>query len=234
MDENAVTVRGLTKVFGTGEGAVHALRGVDVDIARGEILFLSGPSGSGKTTLVSIIGCVLSASAGQVRLFGRDVTKLDERALAAVRLDTIGFVFQGHNLIASLTALENVRLPLLMRGVPVPEANLRAAGELIRVGLEGKLDRKPRDLSGGQKQRVAIARAVVGRPPLVLADEPTASLDATSGREVMEILTTLAREQGTTVAVVTHDNRIYGFADRRISIEDGRIVETLKHEELAA
>jgi putative ABC transport system ATP-binding protein len=218
---SALVLRGVTKVFGAGAEAVHALRGIDLDVPAGQVLYLTGPSGSGKTTLVSIIGCVLGATAGSVRVLGHEVTALQEKALAQLRLDAIGFVFQGHNLIASLPALHNVRLPLLMRGVPVDDADELARDALVRVGLADKLMRRPGDLSGGQKQRVAVARAIVGRPRLLLADEPTASLDAKSGHEVMEILTALAREQGATVAVVTHDSRILQFADRIVAIEDG-------------
>ncbi len=219
----AVEVRGLVKVFGTGPAAVHALRGVDLIVPPGELLFLTGPSGSGKTTLLSIVGCVLSPSDGLVRVLGQEVGALDERALAAFRLEALGFVFQGHNLVASLSALENVRLPLLLQGVHPREAEARAAEMLARVGLAEKRGRKPRDLSGGQKQRVAIARALVAAPPLVLADEPTASLDAKSGQEVMELLAAMAAEGGHTVVVVTHDSRIFHFADRTVAIEDGRL-----------
>ncbi len=202
---------------------MHALRGVDLEVPKGERLFLTGPSGSGKTTLLSILGCVLRPTDGAVEVLGHDVRSLDERALSAFRLGSLGFIFQGHNLIASLSARENVRLPLLLQGVPVEEAEARAAEELRRVGLGAKLEARPRDLSGGQKQRIAIARATVGRPPLILADEPTASLDAKSGQEVMELLTEISRERGSTALVVTHDNRIFHFSDRIIAIEDGRI-----------
>lgn len=224
MTDVAIEMKGVTKVFGTGDAAVHALRGIDLSVARGEILFLTGPSGSGKTTLLSILGCVLRPTGGDVTVLGRSVTSLAERELAAFRLAELGFVFQGHNLIASLTSRENVRLPLLLQGVAADDAEARAARELTRVGLASKLHRKPRDLSGGEKQRVAIARAVIARPRLVLADEPTASLDASSGREVMDILASLARERGHTVLVVTHDNRIFDFADRTVAIEDGHLL----------
>jgi putative ABC transport system ATP-binding protein len=220
----AVEVLDLVKVFGSGPAAVHALRGVDLVVPAGELLFLTGPSGSGKTTLLSILGCVLSPSGGVVRVLGEEIGALDDRALAAFRLQALGFVFQGHNLIASLSALENVRLPLLLQGVDAHEAEARAAEMLARVGLAAQRGRKPRELSGGQKQRVAIARALVGMPPLVLADEPTASLDAKSGQEVMELLAAMAEEGGHTVVVVTHDNRIFHFADRTVAIEDGRLV----------
>lgn len=220
---SAIRIRGVTKVFGEGSSAMHALRGVDLDVPKGERLFLTGPSGSGKTTLLSILGCVLRPTDGEVEVLGHDVRGLDEKAISAFRLLSLGFIFQGHNLISSLTAIQNVRLPLLLQGVEVDEARARAAEELRRVGLEKKLDSRPRDLSGGQKQRIAIARATVGRPPLILADEPTASLDAKSGLEVMELLTEITRERGSTALVVTHDNRIFHFSDRIVAIEDGRI-----------
>lgn len=222
---SAITTRGLTKRYGTGENAFLALKGVDIDIAAGEVVFISGPSGSGKTTLLSILGCVLSPTDGAVNVLGKDITKMSERRLADFRLNSIGFIFQGFNLIASQDALGNVRLPQMLRGVSSGVAMKLAAEELETVGLGNKLDRLPRDLSGGQRQRVAIARATVGRPPLILADEPTASLDASSGRDVMELLTKMARERHTTVVVVTHDNRIYHYADRLIAIEDGQLVK---------
>jgi len=220
---DAIRISDVTKVFGEGGAAVHALRGIDLAVAPGEMLFITGPSGSGKTTLLSVLGCVLRPTAGSVEVLGRDVTALGEAEISLFRRHQLGFIFQGHNLLASLTALENVRMPLMLQGVPAAEATARAAAELARVGLEKKQDRKPNELSGGQKQRVAIARAVVARPPLILADEPTASLDAQSGLEVMALLTELARERHHTVLVVTHDNRIFRFADRMVSIEDGRL-----------
>jgi putative ABC transport system ATP-binding protein len=225
QDDVAIRVRGLTRQFGTGDTAFLALRGIDLDVGRGEVLFVSGPSGSGKTTLLSIMGCLLAPTDGTALVLGQDVGKLPERKLATLRLRSLGFVFQGHNLLASLDALSNVRLPLMLQGVHAREANERAAEELAAVGLGDRMGHLPRDLSGGQRQRVAIARATVGRPPLLFADEPTASLDAKSGAEVMELMTRLARDRGTTVVVVTHDNRIYSYADRRVSIEDGRVAK---------
>ena len=223
MSHFAIEARAVTKIYGSGGAAVPALRGVDLHVVRGEMLFLTGPSGSGKTTLLSILGCVLRPSSGQVQVMGAAIAQLTDTQLAAFRLRSLGFVFQGHNLIASLSAVQNVRLPLLLQGVERSEAHARAAQELSQVGLVDKMDKKPGDLSGGQKQRVAIARALVTQPPLVLADEPTASLDAKSGRGVMELLTDLARQRGTTVVVVTHDNRIFDFADRTVAIEDGQL-----------
>jgi putative ABC transport system ATP-binding protein len=196
---------------------------VDLSARPGEFVMLSGPSGSGKTTLLSIIGCVLSPTSGDVQLFGRNVGKTRESELPALRLAYVGFVFQGHNLLASLTAGENVALPLELRGASRREARREAEQILARVGLGHRMKSKPRDLSGGERQRVAIARALAGSPPLVLADEPTAALDAGNGRKVTELLRTLAKEHGHTVLVVTHDNRIFDLADRIVHMEDGMI-----------
>jgi putative ABC transport system ATP-binding protein len=220
---SGVELRAVTKTYGSGATAYQALRGVDLTARPGEFVMLSGPSGSGKTTLLSIIGCVLSATSGQVRLFDKDVSRARESALPALRLAYVGFVFQGHNLLAASTARENVALPLELRGFSRRDARRQAEDLLTRVGMGHRLDGKPRDLSGGERQRVAIARALAGRPPLVLADEPTASLDATNGRRITELLRALAKEHGHTVLVVTHDNRIFDLADRIVHIEDGLI-----------
>jgi putative ABC transport system ATP-binding protein len=222
---DAIVTHGLTKRYGEGENAFLALRGIDLTVPKGEVLFVTGPSGSGKTTLLSILGCVLAPTDGQALVLGNDVGALKERELAAFRRRSLGFIFQGHNLLASQDAIGNVRLPLMLNGVMPGEALARSVAELEAVGLGAKVDRLPRDLSGGQRQRVAIARATVGRPELILADEPTASLDAKSGQDVMDLLTRLARERGTTVLVVTHDNRIFHYADRVVAIEDGALVE---------
>lgn len=224
--EWAVSARGLTKVFGEGQLAYHALRGIDIDVARGEFMMLAGPSGSGKTTLLSIVGCVLSATSGSLELFGRDVTQLKPNVLSRLRLEQIGFVFQGHNLIASLPARDNVALVLRMQGHAKRDAYRRAEILLDRVGLGDKLGALPAQMSGGQRQRVAIARALVAEPPIILADEPTAALDAESGLTVTDLLRRLSRERGHTVMVVTHDNRIFHLADRMVHIEDGRIATT--------
>jgi len=224
--ERAVDVRGLRKVYGTGAVAFEALKGIDFHADAGEFVMLSGPSGSGKTTLLSILGCVLQPTEGVVSLFGRDVAAVREAELPAIRLGLIGFVFQGFNLIASLSAGENIALVLKLRGWSPRDAKREAASILASVGMGDKVDSLPRDLSGGQKQRVAIARAVAGRPPLLLADEPTANLDGHTGLQVTEMLKDLARAHGSTVVVVTHDNRIFHLADRRVHIEDGHIQET--------
>jgi putative ABC transport system ATP-binding protein len=222
---SGVELRAVTKTYGSGQTAYQALRGVDLVARPGEFVMLSGPSGSGKTTLLSIIGCVLSATSGQIRLFDQDVSKAKESSLPALRLSYVGFVFQGHNLLASSTACENVALPLELRGVATSAARRQAEELLERVGMGHRMNNKPRDLSGGERQRVAIARALAGSPPLVLADEPTAALDAKNGRKVTELLRTLAKEHGHTVLVVTHDNRIFDLADRIVHIEDGLIRE---------
>ena len=222
--EMAIDARGVRKVFGKGALAFEALKGVDFRVGHGEFVMLAGPSGSGKTTLLSILGCVLSATSGEVHLLDEKISGLHESELPRIRTEYIGFIFQGNNLIASLTATENVALQLELRGVDTPAATLEARELLEKVGLGDKLDRKPMELSGGQRQRVAIARALAGKPPVVLADEPTAALDAENGRLVTEILRELAREQGNTVVVVTHDNRIFHLADRMVYIEDGLIV----------
>ncbi|MGE0784735.1 MAG: ABC transporter ATP-binding protein [Sandaracinaceae bacterium] len=222
-DGPAIAARGVTKIYGKGPLAFRALRGVDFEAAPGEFVMLEGPSGSGKTTLLSILGCVLSATDGEVRIYDEVISGKKERELPRLRLEYIGFIFQGHNLIASLDARENVALPLEMRGYTKRDAREEAERVLIRVGLEDKLEKKPGELSGGQRQRVAVARALAGSPPIVLADEPTASLDATTGLAVTEMLRDLAKERGHTVVVVTHDNRIFHLADRIVHIEDGEI-----------
>ena len=221
----AVEVTQLGKTYGSGATAFTALRDVNMRVEPGEFIMLEGPSGSGKTTLLSILGCVLSPTTGQVKLFGEDVSGRKDSELPQLRLSYIGFVFQGHNLVASLTARENIALVLQLRGWSVPAAHKEAGRLLEQVGLPGKAESKPGDLSGGQRQRVAIARALAGGPPLILADEPTAALDAENGLKVTEILRELAREQGRTVLVVTHDNRIFHLADRILHIEDGRMRE---------
>ncbi|MBK9030575.1 MAG: ABC transporter ATP-binding protein [Myxococcales bacterium] len=221
----AVDARAIGKVFGEGALAFRALDQVDFQVSTGELVMLVGPSGSGKTTLLSILGCVLSASEGELALFGERISGRKERELPVLRRALIGFVFQGHNLIAALSALDNVRLVLETRGAAARAARDEAVHLLTAVGLADKLARRPAELSGGQRQRVAIARALAGGPPLVLADEPTAALDAHAGLEVTELLLTLCRERGATVVVVTHDNRIFHLADRIVHIEDGRIVD---------
>jgi putative ABC transport system ATP-binding protein len=217
----AIDARNVTKSYGEGEIAQLVLKGCDLSVPAGEFMMLVGPSGSGKTTLLSILGCVLRANGGDIHLFGERISGVRESALPRLRLAYIGFIFQGHNLIASLTAEENVAFQLQMRGWSPRDASKEAQRLLDRVQLGGKYKRLPSELSGGERQRVAICRAVAGNPPIILADEPTASLDAVNGQLVTELLRELARERGHTVVCVTHDNRIFSLADRIVRIEDG-------------
>jgi len=219
----AIAVRQLTKKYEEGASGTLALRGVDLDVQAGELLMLMGPSGSGKTTLLSIMGAILTATSGSVRLAGREVVGLSEKDLPALRLEHIGFVFQGFNLFPTLTAGENVELMLDLKGVSTAKAKKRAQELLEQVGLREKYASFPADLSGGQKQRVAIARALAGDPGIILADEPTAALDSHTGRNVMEMMSELAHKRGRAVVVVTHDSRVLSFADRIVKIEDGAV-----------
>lgn len=219
----AIAVRQLTKTYTEGSTGTLALAGVDLDVHSGELLMLVGPSGSGKTTLLSIMGCILTATSGSVRIGGREVSALREKDLPAIRLEHIGFVFQGFNLFPTLTAGENVELMLDLKGTPAAKAKKRAHELLDQIGLGDKYGAFPSDLSGGQKQRVAIARALAGDPGIILADEPTAALDSHTGRNVMQQMTELAHHRGRAVVIVTHDSRVLDFADRIVKIEDGTI-----------
>jgi putative ABC transport system ATP-binding protein len=221
--EAAISVRHLTKTYSQGEAAMRALDGVDVDVHAGELMVLVGPSGSGKTTLLSIMGCIMRPTSGSVRLLGRETVDLAERELPRIRLDHIGFVFQGFNLFPTLTAAQNVALALDLGGTPRATARRRAGELLEQVGLGAKVDAYPADLSGGQKQRVAIARALAREPGIVLADEPTAALDSKSGLAVMALMQQLAHERSRAVVIVSHDSRVLSYADRIVRIEDGRI-----------
>jgi len=219
----AIAVRQLTKKYEEGASGTLALRGIDLDVHAGEVLMLMGPSGSGKTTLLSIMGCILTATSGSVRVGGREVVGLREKELPALRLEHIGFVFQGFNLFPTLTAGENVELMMDLKKVPAAQAKKRAHELLDQVGLGEKYGSFPSDLSGGQKQRIAIARALAGNPGIILADEPTAALDSHTGRNVMEMMSDLAHKRDRAVVIVTHDSRVMSFADRIVKIEDGAI-----------
>jgi putative ABC transport system ATP-binding protein len=220
-----IRLRGVSKAYRRGAVATTVLDGVDLTVHRGECAFLAGPSGSGKTTLLSILGCILAADEGRVELFGQDLAGLGPRQRTLLRRDRIGFVFQRFHLIRGLTALENVCVPMTLRGVAPRIARPRACELLEAVGLGQRVDAHPRNLSAGQCQRVAIARALANGPDLVLADEPTASLDAKNGQEALRLLERLVTRQGKTAVVVTHDPRIFSFADQIHWLEGGRIVE---------
>ena len=224
-NREVIRAKGLTKIYREGATEMRALHGVDLEVRAGELTLLMGPSGSGKTTLLSILGCILRASDGKLEVLGEDVGSLAESELPRIRREAIGFVFQGFNLFPTLTAAENVALALDLRGIRGAAAQKRAEDLLAEVGLSQKARSFPAELSGGQKQRVAIARALAGDPPILLADEPTAALDSTSGRTVIELLQRLAREHGRAVVMVTHDPRVLSFGDRIIHLEDGRIVK---------
>lgn len=219
----AIVAQGIQMVFQTGSQTFQALQDINLEIETGDVHLLMGPSGSGKTTLLSILAGILTPTGGDVRLLNRDITRLSRSQLAQFRLQNIGFIFQGFNLFPALSALENVTLALTMKGAKERPARQRALDLLEQVGLADKASSQPRELSGGQKQRVAIARSLAGDPPLIMADEPTAALDSHSGHAVIELLRNLAKEQGHTVLMVTHDPRIIDVADRVTYLEDGAI-----------
>ncbi len=223
----AVRCRAVTKSYGAGDAQVMALRGIDLEVQRGELLMIVGPSGCGKTTLISVIAGVLDRDSGQCEVLGRDLKHLDQRALARFRGDSIGFVFQLFNLLPALNAVENVSVPLLINGLIREEAETRAKEMLEAVNLGARLDALPSKLSGGQQQRVAIARALVHEPKLIVCDEPTSALDHTTGQQMMELLRDVAKRPDRALIVVTHDPRIFGFADRIARMDDGKIVEVL-------
>jgi len=220
-----IDIHNLTKVYGTGQAAVHALRGVNLEVARGEFIAIMGPSGSGKSTLMNIIGCLDRPTEGIYILDGEDVSRLSKNDLARVRNRQIGFVFQSYNLLPRLTALKNVMLPLLYNcaeHLTEEQRRQRAVAALEAVGLGDRLHHRPNELSGGQQQRVAIARALVNRPAIILADEPTGNLDSKSGVEIMELLRQL-HDQGVTVVMVTHDQHCAAYAQRIVHLLDGLI-----------
>lgn len=221
-------VYNVSKTFGSGHTAVHALSGVHLHVASGDIVLIMGPSGSGKTTLLTIAGGLLKPSSGEVWIDGHEMTKLSERQLPAIRLGSLGFVFQSFNLLAALSAQENVMVPALIRGAARPEASTKAQQLLQQLGLEQRMHALPNQLSGGEKQRVAIARALINDPKIILADEPTANLDSKIGREVMRLLCEIACEQHRAVVIVSHDERLKDVAMRVVTIEDGKLAKEEK------
>ena len=227
MEEHIIKITDLTKVYGTGDIAVHALRGISAAVEEGEFVAIMGPSGSGKSTLMNILGCLDRPTGGTYVLGGEDVSRLGKNKLAGVRNRKIGFVFQSYNLLPRLTAAKNVMLPLLYNGrEPLPDKACyeRAIAALESVGLGDRVHHRPSELSGGQQQRVAIARALVNKPSIILADEPTGNLDTQSSEEIIELLHQL-HDGGATIFMVTHEPEMAAYADRTIRFVDGRIVD---------
>jgi putative ABC transport system ATP-binding protein len=223
VSDIAISVRDVVKEFPVGDNVIRVLHGVSVDVKAGELTYMVGESGSGKTTLISIIAGILYPTGGDVSVFGTDIYKLTDTELVKFRLATIGFIFQQYNLIPTLTAAENAAIPLIADGVKRSEAIAQGRVLLEKLNIGNQADKFPRQLSGGQQQRVAIARALVHQPKLIVCDEPTAALDARSGRRVMDLLREVALSQDRAVIIVTHDNRIFDLADRILQMEDGRI-----------
>lgn len=228
--EKLIEIRDMCKIYNPGENEVRALDHVNLDVYEGELVAIIGHSGSGKSTLMNMLGCLDVPTSGQYFLHGMDVSCLTDNDLSEIRNREIGFIFQGFNLISNLTAIENVELPLIYRGVGKAERERLAHESLCMVGLEKRMNHKPSEMSGGQQQRVAIARAIAARPPVILADEPTGNLDSSSTKEIMGILRKLHSE-GRTVIIITHDDDIARQAKRIIRIMDGKIVEDYENEE---
>jgi len=221
-----IDIKGLKKNYALGSTTVHALRGVDLTIAKGDFMSIIGPSGSGKTTLLNVIGCIDDATEGSVKVSGREITKLNDREITSMRLHHIGFIFQTFNLIPVLDAIENVEFPLLlMRKFSRQEIRKRAEKLIEEVGLSEYMKHRPAELSGGQRQRVAIARALVTRPDIVLADEPTANLDSVTGEQILNLMREMNRIENTTFIFSTHDANVLKYARSVIKIRDGLIVK---------
>ncbi|MGD8926025.1 MAG: ABC transporter ATP-binding protein [Thioalkalispiraceae bacterium] len=218
-----IELAGITKVYGKGTAAMHALRGIDLRVSEGEFVAMMGPSGSGKSTCMNILGCLDTCTEGNYYFQGVKVGEMDRNQRALLRRYYIGFVFQGFNLLARTTALENVELPLIYRGIPAAERHTRAQQALEIVGLSEWQDHTTAELSGGQQQRVAIARAIVTEPSILLADEPTGNLDTARGREVMQLLSNLNHERGITIILVTHEAEMAAYARRIVHFRDGLI-----------
>ena len=219
----AICSRGVVRDFEAGQSTIRVLHGIDLDIASGQMTYLVGESGSGKTTLISIMCGILWPTDGDVRVFGTDIYALDDTELVNFRLQNIGFIFQQYNLIPSIDAASNAAVPLIAQGMNRHEARDKAKAMLEKLNIADQADKLPSQLSGGQQQRVAIARALVHEPRLVVCDEPTAALDAKSGRRVMDLLREVAVAEDRACVIVTHDNRIFDLADRILVLEDGRI-----------
>ena len=233
-DAPLIELRGVTKVYGTGQAAMPALRGIDLRITAGEFVAVMGPSGCGKSTCMNILGCLDLPSSGRYRFEGTDVGTLNSNQRALLRRHKLGFVFQGYNLLNRTSALENVELPLIYQGLPAGERRARARAALASVGLLEWARHTPAELSGGQQQRVAMARAVVTHPAVLLADEPTGNLDSTRSREIMELLTRFNREQQLTIVMVTHEPDMAAYAGRIVRFHDGCIEDDRANQRRAA
>jgi len=231
MSEPVIQVRDLHRVYGRGDAMVRALDGVDLDVPAGMFLTLMGPSGSGKSTLLNAVGCLDVPTKGSCRLLGREMVGLSRKQRALVRREKLGFVFQGFNLLKRSTALQNVELPLVYRGMGRAERRRQASEALALVGLEDRADHRPSELSGGQQQRVAIARAIVGSPEILLADEPTGNLDTKMSHDVMRLLRRLNQERGITILMVSHEPEMTAYTHRIVHFRDGRIE---RHEPVGA
>ncbi|TDU81107.1 putative ABC transport system ATP-binding protein [Prosthecobacter fusiformis] len=228
--KSLISLHGLTKTYGHGDAAFQALRGVDLTINKGEFVAVMGPSGSGKSTLMNLLGCLDTASSGKYLYQGIAVETLNAEQRSLLRRHALGFIFQGFNLLARTSALENVELPLLYRGISKKERRERAVEALSSVGLPTKLRNTPAELSGGQQQRVAIARAVVTQPSTLFADEPTGNLDTTTTEEIMELLTRLNEDRGITVVMVTHEDEVAAYAKRTVRVKDGQIESDIRRD----
>ena len=228
-----IELKDVSKIYGTGQAEMQALRDVDLRIEPGDFVAVMGPSGSGKSTCMNILGCLDTPTAGSYLFDGVEVGNLSRDQLALLRRHYLGFVFQGYNLLNRTSALENVELPLIYRGLPAAERRTRALAALDSVGLNGWEDHTPSELSGGQQQRVAIARAIVTAPMVLLADEPTGNLDSSRSREIMELLTSFNREQGITVVMVTHEPDMAAYAKRQIHFLDGMVESDAQNGETA-
>ena len=230
--DHIIEVREVWKTYRMGDVELHALKGVNADVIRGEYLSIMGPSGSGKTTLFNMIGALDSPSKGDVKVNGVEMASLSQAQIAYHRCHNIGYIFQSYNLIPVMTALDNVALPMVFSGMAKSEYEERAAHKLSLVGLGDRLHHKPFECSGGQQQRIAIARAMANDPDLILADEPTGNLDLNTGQEIIELLTKLQQESGVTIVTNTHDHKMLGASDRVVDLRDGQVERVRKREEI--
>lgn len=225
MNEHVLEAENLTKIYETGGNRVVALSNINLQIRRGEFVSIMGPSGSGKTTLLNVLGCLDRPTSGRVIIDGLDATTMKEAELARIRAEKIGFIFQSFNLLPTLTAVENVELPMVRGRIPKSERRSRALKLLRAVGLEEKANRKPSNLSAGEQQRVAIARALANSPAIILADEPTGNLDSKTGLEIIRLLRKLCKEEESTIVLVTHDEQMASLSDRMLYLRDGKLLK---------